>query len=256
MVHFRVARTGRLFMTALMVVGTIAFFAVAANAEPIVVLNGTSGSQTLYSYNPDRNTVYDGGVEHGKTEAVATLNNDATLNGMEWGCDAYDNGAVWLQPNEQNVAKTVTWHLQAAAGHTIGNDVAVTWNMHFIQWTDNQADADTTSDYMRAQWSTNGSDWTAFADKQGTKGQWWTGFGETTALNASGYAGGSDLYLRFTVYRAVGNMDNAQLFRTDNPNSAPFVVSGTVSAIPEPTTAVLLGSGVLGLMAYAWRKRK
>ena len=28
------------------------------------------------------------------------------------------------------------------------------------------------------------------------------------------------------------------------------------SAVPEPSTFVLLGTGLFGLLAYAWRKRK
>ncbi|MEN6406813.1 MAG: PEP-CTERM sorting domain-containing protein, partial [Thermoguttaceae bacterium] len=34
------------------------------------------------------------------------------------------------------------------------------------------------------------------------------------------------------------------------------VTQFTVAAVPEPATAVMLLGGLLGLVAYAWRKRK
>jgi hypothetical protein len=33
-------------------------------------------------------------------------------------------------------------------------------------------------------------------------------------------------------------------------------VTATPTATPEPSTLVLLASGLIGLLAYAWRKRK
>jgi threonine dehydrogenase-like Zn-dependent dehydrogenase len=34
------------------------------------------------------------------------------------------------------------------------------------------------------------------------------------------------------------------------------VVHATISEVPEPATIVMLASGLIGLLAYAWRKRK
>ncbi len=243
MLCYRGFRTGSLLMIALTAVGAIAFFATAASAEPIVVFNGTTGSQTLYSYRTTTTTQDPNG--EGNTKFV----NDTTHDNFEWAFDNYEGGAAaWLQSTNLNQAGTVTWHFQAASGYTMANDLAVKWNVHFIQWGDNP---DTTADYLKAEWSTNGTDWSSFVNVTGSQ-QNWTGLGDTRSLANSGYSGGTDLYVRFTMYR-VGE---AQLFRGYKDDPAPFSISGTVSAIPEPTTAILLGSGVLGLMAYAWRKRK
>ena len=132
--------------------------------------------------------------------------------------------------------------------------MAVKWNVVFFDWTS----FDTTADYLHADWSTNGTNWTAFVTEQGSELNGYTSHGRVTALADSDYAGGTDLYLRFTMYRAVGGLIDAQLFRCEAADPAPFIVSGTVSAstIPEPSTAILLGSGVLGLLAYAWRKKR
>ena len=44
---------------------------------------------------------------------------------------------------------------------------------------------------------------------------------------------------------------------TGNSSDQPPTLSGiAVSLIPEPSTSVLLGTSLLGLLAYAWRKRK
>jgi autotransporter-associated beta strand protein len=39
-------------------------------------------------------------------------------------------------------------------------------------------------------------------------------------------------------------------------NDAFFIGTGTVSFVPEPGAIVLLATGLIGLLAYAWRKRK
>ena len=241
MFRYQGVRIGSLLMIAL----TAAVVASAARAEPIVVFNGTTGSQTLYGYRPTT-TVQDPNGE-GNTKFV----NDTTHDNFEWATDSGDGVASWLQSTALNQAGTVTWHFQAASGHTMDSDVAVKWNVQFIQWTTPPETPDTTADYLKAEWSTNGTNWSSFVNVNGSQ-QNWTGHGDTTSLANSGYTGGSDLYLRFTMYR----IGEAQLFRCDSGMATPFVVSGTVSAIPEPSTAILLGSGLLGLVAYGWRKLK
>lgn len=47
--------------------------------------------------------------------------------------------------------------------------------------------------------------------------------------------------------------DQTLTFQT-NPYAGIFAIA--ISTVPEPGTLVLLGSGLVGLIAYAWRKRK
>ena len=242
MLCYRGLRAGSLIMTALSAIGAIALLATAANAEPIVVFNGTTGSQTLYSYNLAT------AVQDPNGEGNSKFLNDTTSQNFQWTGDGDSGSSSWLQPTEVNVAGTVTWHFRAASGNSMAKDVAVKWNEVFFDWSESP---DTTAEYINAHWSTDGTTWTSFASANGAKDHYYWA-GATTSLSDSGFNGGTDLYLRFTVYRT----GEAQLFRSDKYSGAGFVVSGTVSAIPEPTTAILLGSGVLGLMAYAWRKRK
>jgi hypothetical protein len=53
-----------------------------------------------------------------------------------------------------------------------------------------------------------------------------------------------------TIFSGVGN------FAWPQGGHAMPGISATVKVVPEPTTLALLGCGLFGLLAYAWRKRK
>jgi len=47
-----------------------------------------------------------------------------------------------------------------------------------------------------------------------------------------------------------------EYFPTPVPLAAPFSIVGTIATVPEPSTYLLLVPGLLGLLGYAWRRRK
>ena len=51
----------------------------------------------------------------------------------------------------------------------------------------------------------------------------------------------------------AGNLD-AIMFKPDGDHSTGLF--DAVAAVPEPSTIALIGTGLIGLLAYAWRKRK
>ena len=68
---------------------------------------------------------------------------------------------------------------------------------------------------------------------------------------------------QFTPTAAVTNYSvaflNSKQFVNGNPPYVSFgidSVSLTAVSTPEPSALVLLGAGLLSLLAYAWRKRK
>jgi hypothetical protein len=217
------------FVTCLVVVLSVV---AVANAGTITV-NPASGNQTLYSYNA---------LTDGETKFTA----DATSYAFGWTGNS-DVGELYTWADNFNSA--VIYHLQAAPGSTIASDVAVKYRVQLMDWVDGiPANA-----WYDASWSTNNTTWTSFGSVHNPT--WNVDTTATTALAASGFAGGTDLYVRFTGWQGPG--EHAYLFPTYKEDSVPnFVVTGTVTATPEPSTIVLIGTGLFGLLAYAWRKRK
>jgi hypothetical protein len=81
--------------------------------------------------------------------------------------------------------------------------------------------------FARGEWSTNGVDFSEFffGDLDNPPG---TPCGSTVAaLRDTGFSGGTDLYVRYTLRRELSDQRAVQLFRS-TPGSVNFVVNGTV----------------------------
>ena len=86
---------------------------------------------------------------------------------------------------------------------------------------------------------------------------------------AQGTPSGSLTEINFTT-NALGGNNTPSLPFTWDSNTVNYIGFGgafktgavstidnvSVSAIPEPSTLALLATGLIGLLAYAWRKRK
>ena len=66
----------------------------------------------------------------------------------------------------------------------------------------------------------------------------------TTSYIASTSDEGKDLYLQLVAVTAL------------TPQIEVDDISGSYTAIPEPNMLIMLVTGLIGLLAYAWRKRK
>ena len=143
---------------------------------------------------------------------------------------------------------SVQWHFQTDVGKPFGDNVTVTYRVNNFDegygcW---------------GEWSTDGSTYTEFFYHPGHATN-------TVALKDSGFAGGEDLYIRFSG-SVVGtfNYDNThqiQFFRqtsTSQYSSGQRVaVNPEQAPIPEPSTvAALTGLLGMGLIGYRWRRRK
>ncbi len=74
------------------------------------------------------------------------------------------------------------------------------------------------------------------------------GFGAFTAFSInSGFVAGLNV-LEFVVLNAAGG--------TGNPTGLRVELSGTADVVPEPSTILLLGSGLAGLVAWRMKKAK
>jgi hypothetical protein len=85
-----------------------------------------------------------------------------------------------------------------------------------------------------------------------------TTLGSGTSLASAGMATGDSLPYSDTVALAMG--DTISFYNAsgypNSWNSGGMNLSATITLVPEPSCMVLVASGLLGLLAYAWRKRK
>jgi hypothetical protein len=148
-----------------------------------------------------------------------------------FGWEYYPRAYLYVTETEGRVE----WHFQTDAGSTFADDVTVDAAASFYSSLNN---------WVIGEWSSDGAAYHEF----NTWNYQEPGSG-TFALSDSGYTGGSDLFLRFTLHRESGNALAVQLFRSA-PGNAEFVVTGSVNPVPEPATMLLLGSGLAGLAGF------
>jgi autotransporter-associated beta strand protein len=80
------------------------------------------------------------------------------------------------------------------------------------------------------------------------------------SINIKSYADGAWTRLGKKWLSAAPTTYEVGQYWVDTSADTVYVVtdknSGTFAAVPEPNTIVMLAAGVLGLIAYAWRRRK
>ncbi len=217
-------------LKSLLVFGCLSFLAVSAQSAIVI---GTNGS---YTYAWDLKT----------SGATPQFTDDSThSSNVQFYAETPGSSFVIAQGTSSQVG-FLEWHFQASSGLTLASDFTV-----FSRETYFGA-ARTNANSITGSWSINGVDYTPFVTTNG--GGTTTDFYGTTALSASGYTGGQNLYIRFDFLRDTGTVGtDLQLFRTDVAGQQMFVVSGTVQPVPEPQALMLVACGLGGLL---WLRRK
>ena len=136
----------------------------------------------------------------------------------------FDEGSrSFLIINNLGVEGTVEWHFQAELGSAFQDDVTVSSNACFFTNLSPRVEGS----FVSGEWSTNGVDFDEFffGDLDTFPGN---ACGSTVAaLRDTGFSGGTDLFVRYTLLRELSSLIAVQLFRS-GPGGDNFVVTGTL----------------------------
>ena len=151
-------------------------------------------------------------------------------------------GNSWFyRPETYNAAGELIFHFQADPRHEIRN-ASVDSHMRIF-------DSGATL-YIEGFWSTDNSNWTSFARVEADENNY-------DLINLEGFTPSPDLYLKYDLYSSSPSVQSyVRLFLSDDRNSTDgFVVQGTITLIPEPSTLCLIGLGLASLVGRRVRRR-
>lgn len=173
----------------------------------------------------------------GDPDTNGNANKNTSASAYEnWG-DYWEAGQTCVMPGVLGNYGAVRWVAPAAGTYSI-----------FAQWTDQRTDG--TGATVGIHVAGNSLLWSDTTN--GFYGRAANGFADRTGTHQS------TAYTNSSMYFTAGQYID---FVVENMWADPVTYrmmgfTATISQVPEPSVIVLLASGLTGLLAYAWRKRK